>query len=132
MDMSRYFTMTEQFYQRYLWFLSLLLLFSVVFLLLYKAINKWAGPPSRKIKEIEASNKSIYGALFFTGILTVILYIPTYIFLSPDMGWFSLGNIIQFQPTKLVFTPAILVWVFTPFPENGFQVEQTLDGRLCG
>ncbi len=103
MDMSHYFTMTEQFYQRYLWFLSLLLLFSVVLLLLYKARNKWAGSPSRKVEEIKASNKSIYGTLLFVGILTVILYIPMYIFLSPDLGWFSLGNIIQFQPTKLVF-----------------------------
>ena len=36
MDMSAYWNMTERFYQRYMWFISLLLLFFIVFALLYR------------------------------------------------------------------------------------------------
>lgn len=103
MDMSHYSTMPEQFYQRYLWFLSLLLLLSVIVSMLYSARNRWVRARSNTVEEISGSNGSVYKTLVFVGILTAVMYAPTYVFLSPDMGWLSLGNIIQFQPAKLIF-----------------------------
>ena len=105
MNMSEYLDMTEHFYQRYMWFLSLLLLFFVVFALLYEAKKKWLRGSERSVEDETPSNESISVVLLWFGILTVLLFAPVYLFTSadpPDMSWFSLGNIIQFQPAKLV------------------------------
>ena len=106
MNMSTYLDMTDHFYQRYVWFLSLLLLFFAVFALFWKVRRRWGHVPAQHAKKETASNSSIRVALTLTALLTILLFALVKFLVSPsilDKGWFSLGNLIQFQPGKLVF-----------------------------
>jgi len=108
MRMSEYLDMTEHFYQRYMWFLSLLLLFFVVFWLLYKARGKWGRTLERSTQDHTTSNRSVYLTLSIVGFLNVALFaLVKFLFSSPanpfDMAWFSLGNLVQFETAKLAF-----------------------------
>jgi hypothetical protein len=108
MRMSEYLDMTEHFYQRYMWFPSLLLLFFVLSWLLYGAYNKWGRASARQATRAAPSKRSVAIALVAVGILTVFAFAPVYLVVSPNPikivgSWFSLGSLIQFQPAKLVF-----------------------------
>lgn len=108
MRMSEYLDMTEHFYQRYMWFLSLLLLFFVVFWLLYEAREKWGRVSEQPIREETPSNRSVYYALALVGLLNVLLFaLIKFLLSSPadplDMEWRSLGNLVQFETAKLAF-----------------------------
>jgi len=108
MRMTEYLDMTEHFYQRYMWFLSLLLLFFVVFWMLYEAREKWSRVSERPIREEAASNRSVYYTLSLVGLLNVLLFaLVKFLLSSPtdpfDMVWRSLGNLIQFETAKLAF-----------------------------
>jgi glucan biosynthesis protein C len=108
MRMSEYLDMTEHYYQRYLWFLPLLLLFSIVFWLLNKGREKWGRVSERPIREETASNRSVYRALVWVGLLSILLFAMIKSLLSSpadpfDMVWFSLGNLVQFETAKLAF-----------------------------
>jgi glucan biosynthesis protein C len=108
MRMSEYLDMTEHYYQRYLWFLPLLLLFSIVFWLLNKGREKWGRVSERPIREETASNRSVYRALVWVGLLSILLFAMIKSLLSSpadpfDMAWFSLGNLVQFETAKLAF-----------------------------
>ena len=108
MRMSEYLDMTEHFYQRYMWFLSLLLLFFVVFWLLHEARKKWNLFSQRPAREETVSNRSIYHALSLIGFLNVGLFaLVKFLISSPDnpfdMVWLSLGNLVQFETAKLAF-----------------------------
>jgi len=106
--MSEYLEMPEHFYQRYMWFLSLLFLFFVVFLLLYKAWGNWGRSSERSTQDDPVSKGSVYLTLSIVGILNVLLFaMVKFLFSSPDnpfdMVWFSLGNLVQFETAKLAF-----------------------------
>ena len=108
MRMSRYLDMTEHFYQRYLWFLSLLLLFIVLFWLLHQAWKKWSPRRERPGGGETTSNRAVYTALALAGLLSILIFALVKLFLSSptdpfDMVWFSLGNLIQFETAKLAF-----------------------------
>jgi hypothetical protein len=108
MRMSEYLDITEHFYQRYMWFLSLLLLFFVVFWLLYEAREKWGRISERPAREGAASNRSVYQALAWVGLLSVLLFaLVKFTLSSPadpfDFVWRSLGNLVQFETAKLAF-----------------------------
>jgi glucans biosynthesis protein C len=104
MDMSTYTNMTEQFYQRYMWYVSLLILFFIVFAVLY-AVLKGMGRFSSHQVQKKYTTQSTRCALVITGLVTVLLFALIRFFLYADFldkGWFSLGNVIQFQCGKLV------------------------------
>jgi len=108
MRMSEYLDMTEHFYQRYMWFLSLLLLFFVVFWLLHEARKKWSRVSEPPTRDDSASNRSVYRALTIVGLLSVLLFaLVKFLLSSPadpfDMVWRSLGNLVQFETAKLAF-----------------------------
>ena len=108
MRMSRYLDMTEHFYQRYMWFLSLVLLFFVLFWLLHQAWKKWSPRRERPGGGETTSNRAVYTALALAGLLSILIFALVKLFLSSptdpfDMVWFSLGNLIQFETAKLAF-----------------------------
>jgi hypothetical protein len=108
MRMSEYLDMTVHFYQRYMWFLSLLLLFFVVLWLLHEAREKWGRVSEQPIREETPSNRSVYYALALVGLLNVLLFaLVKFTLSSPanpfDFVWRSLGNLIQFETAKLAF-----------------------------
>ena len=108
MRMSEYLDMTEHYYQRYMWFLSLLLLFFVVFWLLYTAKKKWGRISGQPAQEQATSNRSVYRALAWVGLINILLFVLVKLLTASlgnpfDMEWFSLGNLVQFEAAKLAF-----------------------------
>jgi glucan biosynthesis protein C len=108
MRMSEYLNMTEHYYQRYVWFLSLLFLFLIVFWLLYEARMKWTQVSQPSIQEKTILNGSVPRTLALIGILNILLFaLAKLLTASLDnpfyMGWFSLGNLVQFETAKLAF-----------------------------
>ena len=101
MDMSAYYYMTDNFYQRYVWFISLLLFFCIIFGLLY---NVKRCIIKQNIQSID-SNQNIFTILSICSIVMIGLFSIIRFMVYPefmDSGWFSLGNIIQFQYGKIV------------------------------
>jgi surface polysaccharide O-acyltransferase-like enzyme len=94
-DMSRYLNMTENFYQRYMWYESLLLAMFAVFALLRRAGARLPKPSKAKAA---AAVAAVMFALFTLARFTY----PQFM----DSGWFSFGNIIQFQLGKLAIYAA--------------------------
>jgi glucan biosynthesis protein C len=108
MRMSAYLDMTEHFYQRYVWYLSLLLLFYVIFWLLYNAWKRWRPASSQSMQGETSSSRPVYRALAWVGLLSILLFaMLKFLFSSPadpfDFAWFSLGNLVQFEAAKLAF-----------------------------
>jgi peptidoglycan/LPS O-acetylase OafA/YrhL len=108
MKMSAYLDMTEHFYQRYVWYLSLLLLFYVLFWLLYTAWKRWRPASNPSVQEETPSNRPVYRALAWIGLLSILLFaLAKFLVSSPadpfDFAWFSLGNLVQFEIAKLAF-----------------------------
>lgn len=91
----------ERMNQLHYWFLSLLISFFLVFVLLYVVKNKWLGASPRPTTSEPASSKSILRALLLVGVLTSVGYFLT-ILLIPDMSWATIDLLLQFQPTNLV------------------------------
>ncbi len=103
-DMSAYWNMTEKFYQRYMWFVSLLLLFFIVFALLHKITIYLNRKTGLKNKPEAALKKNVFKSLIITAIFSIVLFSLIRFLLYPEFmgfGWFSLWNIIQFQFAKL-------------------------------
>jgi glucan biosynthesis protein C len=100
LDMSTYIGMPEQFYQRYMWFLSLLLLFFIIFAVLHK-LNERYGFIRLKAEIPVRSNIIAFARV---ALLTILLFAVVKLFIYSDVldsGWFSLGSLVQFQVGKL-------------------------------
>jgi glucans biosynthesis protein C len=104
-DMSRYWNMNENFYQRYMWFISLLLLFFILFALVHK-INLFMNIKPKNQDSIGSELKPVViKPLATTAIIMIILFSLIRFLVYREFmafGWFSLGNIIQFQFGKLI------------------------------
>jgi glucan biosynthesis protein C len=105
--MSEYLDMTEHFYQRYMWFLPLLLVLFVALWLFYSATEKWGRVWKRAARDDSQSNRSVYLALSIVGLVTIALFALIKFLSSPDnpsdMVWFSIGNLVQFEAAKVAF-----------------------------
>jgi hypothetical protein len=100
-DMSAYYYMTDNFYQRYLWFISLLLLFFLVFALLHK-LKQYTVKQSADATD---STRNIFRILVIASVLMIISFGFIRFRIYQEFmghGWFSFGNIIQFQFGKMV------------------------------
>lgn len=112
----------DQFYQRYMWFLSLLLLFFFIFALVYWMKRGWFETKIKTAESKQASVSSTIRLLLAVGFLT---FIPSFItigmmlFFGPDSSnpesLFTLGNVIQFRPSRIFvfvvyFTMGILTY----------------------
>lgn len=96
--------MTEHFYQRYMWFLSLLFLLFVIFSIFYQATRN----QGLYAEKYETTRKSMSFILAGMALLSIALFAIVKLFVSSpdnpfDMVWFSLGTIFQFELAKLAF-----------------------------
>ncbi|MEG2290201.1 MAG: acyltransferase family protein [Clostridium sp.] len=101
LDMSKYIGMPDQYYQRYMWFLSLLLLFFIIFVFYMWIKNKMF----KEVKMKENKNQSKGVAFAIVSILTVILFGTVKLFVYDEIlgsGWFSFGHILEFQLGKFM------------------------------
>jgi hypothetical protein len=102
--------MNNQFYQRYMWFLSLLFLFFFVFSLMYAFRKNWFYRDDQPVLSESPSIPSTLKFLFGIGFLTTIcsfLTVGAILAFGPKSSnpepLFTLGNIIQFRPSRLFF-----------------------------
>jgi hypothetical protein len=103
-DMSAYWNMTENFYQRYMWFISLLLAMFIAHALLNKLMSCLTKKSITESKQSDKKN-SIYKSMAVTSGIMILLFGIVRLAIYPEFmgsGWFSLGNILQFQLGKLV------------------------------
>jgi hypothetical protein len=98
----------NQFYQRYMWFLSLLLLFFFVFSMIYLLKRSWFDIADQPVTSEKSSILSTLKFLVAVGFLTFLcsfIVIGTMFLLAPKLSnpepFFSLGNVIQFRPSRL-------------------------------
>ena len=98
----------NQFYQRYMWFLSLLLLFFFVFSAIYSLNRSWFNSINQPVPPEGPSVLSTLKILVVVGFLTFFcsfIMIGTMFFLAPKLSnpepFFTLGNVIQFRPSRL-------------------------------
>lgn len=103
LDLSTYSYMTEQFYLRYAWFLSILLAFSFIFSFIYVIWKKWLN----RIDQDVGNDKNTYTEketmiiLILSGVIIGTTYFIVDYYTSIGNAFFTLGNIVQFQPIKL-------------------------------
>lgn len=100
--------MSNRFYQRYMWFLSLLLLFFFVFSIPYSLKKEWFDRTNQPVVSENPSVSSTLKLLFGVGFLTAIcsfLTVGAILAFGPKSSnpepLFTLGNIIQFRPSRL-------------------------------
>jgi hypothetical protein len=104
MDMSTYFYMIDNFYQRYVWFVSLLLFFFIIFALFYN-IKSCVTKQNKQKSKTEDTKQDIFKIVSIVSAIMIVLFGIIRLAIYPEFmgnGWFSLGNIIQFQLGKVV------------------------------
>ena len=95
-----------QYFQGYMWFLSLLLIFFFIFSIIYKAKRSWFETINEPFKSTNASISTTLKFLFLVGFLTFFLSEILLIFLiipvtrEPE-AWVSLSGFIELQPSRL-------------------------------
>ena len=98
----------NQFYQRYMWFLSLLVLFFFIFSVVYSVKKSWFYDAGRSLTREGSTVLSTLKILAVVGFLTFLsssVMINVMFFLVPDLSnpepFFTLGNVIQFRPSRI-------------------------------
>ena len=90
-----------QFSHFYFWYLSLLLAFFIVFCLLYKVRSKRLHSSTLHAQIGNTSSAPTLKVLLLFGILTTVGFFTVITFV-PDRQWYTIGNLLFFQPTRLV------------------------------
>jgi hypothetical protein len=123
---------TNQFYQRYMWFLSVLIVFFVIFSAVYRLKSSWLKPFDKPAAPAAPSVLRTLGILVSVGFLTFFcssLVVGAVLFSTPDLvtpePFFTLGNIVQFRPSRLFlfityFTFGILTFKYKWIERNKF------------
>ena len=123
---------TNQFYQRYMWFLSVLILFFVIFSTVYRLKSSWFKSFDNPAAPAAPSVLKTLGILVAVGFLTFScssLVVGAVLFSTPDLvtpePFFTLGNIVQFRPSRLFlfityFTFGILTFKYKWIERNKF------------
>lgn len=100
----------NQFYQRYMWFLSLLILFFFVFALCYILRKRWFDAPKKPLEPVIPTTWSSMKLLLIIACSTTVFSftsIGLMMALDPKLSspepLFTLGNIIQFRPSRVFF-----------------------------
>ncbi len=97
LDMSKFTIMPEQYYQRYVWFLSLLLFYFLVFVVYIKLKEK------KKMGKLSVENKTKINPFVIVSVLSILLFCSVKLFIYDEIlgaGWFSFGGLLEFQLGK--------------------------------
>lgn len=109
LDMSTYIGIPDQFYQRYMWFLSLLLFYFVVFAI-FMRIKKHLFPNQGVVENKKDTKKK---AFILVSMLTIILFGAVKLFIYDEIlgsGWFSFGHLIEFQLGKFMIYSVFFIF----------------------
>ncbi|MBW2576290.1 MAG: acyltransferase family protein [Deltaproteobacteria bacterium] len=106
----------DLFYQRYMWFISLLMAFFLIFSLVYVLRKKWFKPVDASLNMVGPSILSTIKTMVTVGLLTFFgstLLIGIMFALSSGVSnpesWFTLGNVIQFRVSRIFLHAAYFI-----------------------
>lgn len=98
----------DLFYQRYMWFISLLMVFFLIFALVYTFKKDWFQARKKTIGPGQSSPRSPVKTIISIGMLTflgsIVLIGTMFAFtdgVSNPESWFTLGNVIQFRVSRI-------------------------------
>ena len=98
----------DLFYQRYMWFIGLLIAFFLIFSFIYSFKKSWFESTESSLKPVSPSVQSTMKMMLSVGIITFIgstLLIGSMFALSPGVSnpesWFTLGNFVQFRVSRI-------------------------------
>jgi hypothetical protein len=104
------------FYQRYMWFVGLLIAFFLMFSFIYSFKKSWFESTDPSLKAVTPSVLSTMKMMLSIGIITFLgstLLIGTMFALSPGVSnpepWFTLGNFVQFRVSRIFLHVAYFV-----------------------
>ena len=104
------------FYQRYMWFVGLLIAFFLMFSFIYSFKKSWFESTDPALKAVTPSVLSTVKMMLSIGIITFLgstLLIGTMFAFSPGVSnpesWFTLGNIVQFRVSRIFLHVAYFV-----------------------
>ena len=95
-----------QYFQGYMWFISMLFVFFLIFALIYKVKRNWFTMINEPGKPANASVYTTLQFLFLAGFLTfflseiLIFFLVTPVTREPE-AWISLSGFIELQPSRL-------------------------------
>ncbi len=106
----------DLFYQRYMWFISLLLFFFLIFSLVYILRREWFKPVDAPLNMVGPSIMATIKTIVTMGLLTLFgstLLIGLMFALSSGVSnpesWFTLGNVIQFRVSRIFLHAAYFI-----------------------
>ncbi len=101
LDMSKFTPMIDQFYQRYVWFLSLLLVYFVAFTVFMVLKERFVKEVHTHKNIVENKAKSF--VFIVVTLLTILFFGFAKLFFYDEIlgsGWYSFGGLIEFQLGK--------------------------------
>jgi hypothetical protein len=106
----------DLFYQRYMWFIGLLIAFFLIFSFIYALKKSWFEPMDRPFKTVKPSILSTVKMMLTIGIITFLgstVIIGIMFAISPKVSdpesWFTLGNFVQFRVSRIFLYVAYFV-----------------------
>lgn len=112
--------------QHHLWFLSLLLLFFMIFAAAVRVRDSLLGESDTKDGDTVPESRSMLLAMFFFG-LTVSLVFTLVQMVSQDGSWAKIGSILLFQPTRVPIYIGLFCLGIYAYSRNWF-IRRTLPG----
>jgi hypothetical protein len=111
---------TDGFYQRYMWFLSVLFTFQVIFAIIYQNSQKWFNEDMTSLQARVFTNRSTLTLVTKVAFLTLIPMMAVLLSIliltdSPEPEpFFSVFNVIQFQASRLpIYIVYFILGIFT-------------------
>jgi hypothetical protein len=125
LNINEPFYMPDQFYQHYLWFLSLLIVFFIALGGFYLLKKDWIFSPYQPTERTRIFGKSFLKVFVLSGILLSGYYYAVIQFVPSEATFFTMGNIIQLQPARLgLYFGGFLLGVFA-FSRHWFKNDET-------
>jgi len=125
LNINEPFYMPDQFYQHYLWFLSLLIVFFIAISGFYSLKKGFGCPQTRPSENSRVFGKSFQKVFILSGILLSGYYYAIIQFVPSEATFFTMGNIIQLQPARLgLYFGGFLLGIFA-FTRNWFKNNET-------
>lgn len=112
-------TQLAQFRPFHFWFISMLLIFFVIFCLLYKISAKWFPPATMAAKSELTSSTFMLILLLMFGLVTSIGFFAINS-ISPDYHWLTIGTLLTLQPTRVVLYICYFVLGLYAFSKQWF------------
>lgn len=125
LNINEPFYLPDQFYQHYLWFLSLLILFFIILGGVCFLKKNWVFSQFNPNKYTQNSGYSLLKVFLLSGMVLSGYYYAVIQFVPSESTFFTMGNIIQLQPARLgLYFGGFLLGILS-FTKHWFNNDKT-------